>query len=123
MTKRYRLLAFLFGLIALNTAPAIYGQNITIEDRFEAMERVYQELLDQLSLDEPTDPEESPYTFSAHSLWEELTPYIYSPIALNTANIADFYAIPLLDWLPHLRPSITAILEYRRNKPFESTRP
>ena len=120
MTRRYPLLAFLFGLIALNTAPAIYGQNISHEDRFEAMKRVYQELLDRLSLDEPTNPEESPYAFSAHSLWEELIPYIYSPIALNTTNIADFYAIPLLKWLPHLRPSITAILEYRGTEPFES---
>ena len=49
-----------------------------------------------------------------------MIPHIYSPIGLNTANIADFYAIPLLEWLPHLRPSITAILEYRRTKPFES---
>ena len=120
MTRRYRVLAFLFGLIALNSTPAIYGQNLSYEDRYEAMERVYQELLDRLSLDEPTDLEESPYAFSAHSLWEELIPYIYSPIALNTANIADFYAIPLLEWLPHLRPSITTILEYRRTKPFES---
>jgi hypothetical protein len=120
MTRRYPLLAFLFGLIALNSTPAIYGQNLSYEDRYEAMERVYQELLDRLSLDEPTDLEESPYAFSANSLWEELIPYIYSPIALNTANIADFYAIPLLEWLPHLRPSITTILEYRRTKPFES---
>ncbi len=120
MTRRYPLLAFLVGLIALNSTPAIYGQNLSYEDRYEAMERVYQELLDRLSLDEPTDLEENPYSFSAHSLWEELIPYIYSPIALNTANIADFYAIPLLEWLPHLRASITAILEYRRTKPFES---
>ncbi len=120
MTRRYPLLAFLFGLIALYSTPAIYGQNLINEDRYEAMERVYQELLDRLSLDEITNPEEKPYAFSANSLWEELIPYIYSPIALNTANRADFYAIPLLEWLPHLRPSITAIFEYRRTKPFES---
>jgi hypothetical protein len=76
MTRRYRLLTFLFGLIALNTAPAIYGQNISHEDRYEAMESVYQELLDRLSLDETTNLEENPYAFSAHSLWEELIPYI-----------------------------------------------